>query len=76
MDTYFNTNFNCIKCARCVKACHEEGRGYLTGKRDISPNHYNSNSDYCPCHHCDEGDFNNKPCQLVCHYNAIEIERW
>lgn len=75
MDTYFHVNSNCIKCGRCVKSCLEQGRQYLTGRRDYEPNEYNSNLDYCPCHHC-SGDFKHKPCQLVCYYNAIEIERW
>lgn len=74
MDTYFSVNWNCVKCGRCVTACKNEGNNYLTGHRDVSPNEYNYGLDYVPCHHC-EGDFHHKPCQLVCHYDAIEIER-
>lgn len=76
MDTYWNTNFNCVKCGRCVKACHEDGEKYLTGKRDIPPDYYNSNIDYCPCHHCEGVWEGNAPCQRVCYYGAIEVERW
>lgn len=75
MDTYWYVNQNCVYCGRCVIACNEEGKGYLNGHRDIHPDEYCSGLDYVPCHHCGTGDFNHKPCQLVCHYNAIEIER-
>lgn len=76
MDTYFHTNWNCVRCGRCVKVCHEEGEGYLTGRRDKAPDCDNFGMDYVPCHHCGTDGFGNKPCQQVCHYNAIEIERW
>lgn len=76
MDTYFHVSFDCVECGRCVKACHKDGKGYLTGRRDKSPDCDNYSMDYVPCHHCGTGDFKHKPCQLVCHYNAIEIERW
>ena len=72
MDTYWNTNCNCIKCARCVKACQEQGKNFLSGRRD---GYISGTSDYVPCHHCGDDGFGNKPCQKVCHYNAIEIER-
>ena len=73
MDTYFSTNWNCVKCGRCVTACKVHGERFLTGVRDNCPH---ESYDYVPCHHCGEGGFGEKPCQLVCHYNAIEIERW
>ena len=76
MDTYWSTNINCIKCGRCVKACNEEGEGYLKGHRDFRPDYGNCGLEYVPCHHCKGFRENKTPCQLVCHYNAIEIERW
>ena len=72
MDTYWHRNYNCIKCARCVKACQEQGQNFLTGRRD---GYISETSDYVPCHHCDGFMENKTPCQRVCHYNAIEIER-
>ena len=73
MDTYWSTNCNCIKCARCVKACKEKGQNFLSGRRD---GYISEKSDYVPCHHCDGFREDKTPCQSVCHYNAIEIERW
>lgn len=74
MDTYFHTNFNCIKCGRCVKACHENGQKFLDGGRDSGPRTYDF--DYVPCHHCEGVWQEEAPCQKVCFYDAIEIERW
>ena len=73
MDTYFNTNCNCVACGRCVKACREEGEDFLVGHRDDCPH---ESSDYVPCHHCTDRFSRPAPCQEACHYNAIEIERW
>ncbi len=73
MDTYWHANWNCVKCGRCVTACKEKGEGFLTGGRDKRPT---GNWDYVPCHHC-TGRFSvTAPCVEVCHYDAIEIERW
>lgn len=74
MDTYFHSTFNCVKCGRCVKACKEEGQNFLEGGRDNGPQH--CSIDYVPCHHCKGVWKNQAPCQKVCHYGAIEIERW
>lgn len=74
MDTYWNTNCNCIKCGRCVKACREKGEDFLRGGRDVGPNHYHT--DYVPCHHCTDRFDKPAPCKEVCYYDAIEIERW
>lgn len=72
MDTYFYVGFSCVQWGRCVKACRENSQDFLTGVRDDCPH---QSTDYVPCHHC-EGFWNNKtPCQEVCHYNTIEIER-
>lgn len=68
MDTYFSTNLNCVKCGRCVTACNERGEQFLGGVRDNCPH---PRYDYVPCHHCHP-----HKCMEVCHYNAIEIERW
>ena len=73
MDTYFYTDWNCVNCGRCVVACEEHGEGFLYGTRDDCPH---KSSDYVPCHHCGVDGFGKKPCQVVCHYDAIEIERW
>ena len=73
MDTYFRVNFNCVKCGRCVTACWEDGKQFLGGVRDDCPY---PRSDYVPCHHCTDKFSRVAPCQLVCHYNAISIERW
>lgn len=67
MDTYFHVSLDCIKCGRCVKACHERGHGELVGGRGMMPDTYNEN--LC-CHRC--GQF----CKDVCHYGAISIVRW
>lgn len=74
MDTYFDTNFNCVKCGRCVRACAEEGQQFLEGGRDVGPETYSF--DYVPCHHCPGVWKGEAPCQKVCYYDAIEIERW
>jgi len=74
MDTYFHTDWTCVKCGRCVKACKEEGQNFLEGGRDCGPQHYSF--DYVPCHHCAGVWQNEAPCQKACHYGAIEIERW
>lgn len=76
MDTYFNTNWNCVKCGRCSKACQEHGEGYLKGRRDTRPDCNTCSLDYVPCHHCEGVWRGQAPCQKACHYNAIEIERW
>lgn len=73
MDTYFNTNCNCIQCGRCVKACAEKGKNFLYGHRDDCPH---KSSDYVPCHHCTGRFSEPAPCEEVCYYNAIEITRW
>lgn len=73
MDTYFNTNFNCVKCGRCVIACQEKGEKFLVGVRDACP--YDG-SDYVPCHHCTNRFTKPAPCEEVCYYDAIEITRW
>ena len=73
MDTYFHTTWDCVKCGRCVTACNERGEHFLTGVRDDCPH---QRSDYVPCHHCNSKFSKVPPCQEVCHYNAIEIERW
>lgn len=67
MDTYFNCNSNCVKCGRCVKVCNEKGMFFLGGGRGVGPVEL---YDYVPCHHCESY------CIGVCHYNAINIERW
>ena len=72
MDTYFNTNHHCVKCGRCVKACAKH-EGFLGGGKHIGPRKL---WDYVPCHHCPSDENHNKPCEVVCHYGAIEIERW
>ncbi len=73
MDTYFNTNLNCVKCGRCVVDCKERGEGFLSGIRDNCP--YES-WDYVPCHHCTSRFSEPAPCKEVCYYDAIEITRW
>ena len=73
MDTYFNTNGNCVRCGRCVKACNEEGEDFLYGGRDKSPR---GKYEYVPCHHCNDRFSKPAPCQEVCYYDAIKIERW
>lgn len=73
MDTYFSTNSNCIECGRCVIACKEKGKDFLYGHRDDCPHR---KYDYVPCHCCERDEDNKHPCQVVCHYNAIKIERW
>ncbi len=73
MDTYFHTNGSCMKCGRCVKACNEKGQGFLIGGRGRGAI---ESSDYVPCHHCDGVWEKKAPCQSVCHYGAISIERW
>lgn len=72
MDTYFHTNGNCVRCGRCVVACHEHGKDFLYGGRDIGPR---EKYDYVPCHHCNGRFSKIPPCQEVCYYNAIEITR-
>lgn len=72
MDTYFSVDWNCVKCGRCVVACQEKGEKFLVGTRDDCPH---QSSDYVPCHHCTSFS-EPAPCQSVCHYGAIEIERW
>lgn len=73
MDTYFSTNLKCVKCGRCVKACQEQGKGFLSGVRDNCPHRV---SDYVPCHHCTNRFSIPAPCQKACYYDAIKIERW
>ena len=73
MDSYFYTNGNCVQCGRCVKACQEKGESFLYGHRDDCPHEA---SDYVPCHHCTSRFTKPAPCQEVCHYGAIKIERW
>lgn len=72
MDTYFYTNSNCVKCARCVKACMEKGEDFLTGNRDDCPH---NKYDFAPCHLCTDRFSKPAPCKEVCYYDAIEIER-
>ena len=73
MDTYIYINCNCVRCGRCVIACSEQGEDFLVGRRDVEPR---GKYEYVPCHHC-EGFWDKKtPCQKVCYYNAIELERW
>lgn len=74
MDTYFHTSCDCVNCGRCVKACREDGQDFLRGGRDYGPQH--DSLDYVPCHHCPGVWEDKAPCQVACHYGAIEIERW
>lgn len=73
MDTYFKTNEKCIQCARCVQACAEKGEQFLGGYRDNCPH---EEYEYVPCHHCTDNFSKPAPCQEVCYYDAITIERW
>lgn len=73
MDTYFNTNSKCVQCGRCIRACKEHGEDFLRGHRDDCPH---EKYEYVPCHHCTNRFSRPAPCQEVCHYNAIKIERW
>ncbi len=73
MDTYFKTNEKCIQCGRCVQACAEKGEQFLGGYRDNCPH---EEYEYTPCHHCTNNFSKSAPCQDVCYYDAITIERW
>ena len=68
MDTYFNVDFNCKRCGRCVTACESDGEGVLWGGRGRTPDII---WDYVPCHHC-----KSSACIKVCHYDAISISRY
>lgn len=74
MDTYFNTNSNCVQCGRCVIACNEQTEyKFLGGHRDDCPHERHDNP---PCHLCTDRFSKTPPCQKSCYYDAIKITRW
>lgn len=73
MDTYwYCDSIKCVRCGRCVTACKNDGEDFLGGMRDERPY---EKYEYVPCHHCTSRFSSPAPCQVVCHYDAIEIER-
>lgn len=52
--------------------CNEDGEQFLGGVRDNCPY---QKYDYVPCYHCTDGFSKPAPCQEVCFYHSIKIQR-
>ena len=79
MDTYFDTNCNCVACGKCVEVCPRDEImlfEWYNPYSEKTETYVDTVCDYVGCHHCDGFWDNNTPCLQVCEMNAIKITRW